>query len=327
MGQARVLWAQQPIAKVEALPSTPTPLRESLRTVARARVHAASLGLDVGHHYTSYVQWEEGPILTTVVMTRPGSVEIAPFSYPLVGELPYKGFFSAEAANEMASKARREGFDVCVSGVEAYSTLGWLDDPVTTPMLKRPEGPLVELLVHELVHTNVFVHGDPDFNESVATFIGQEASVDFFEDPVERKRERARIENSRRLAASLLAFRQEVADLYAEDPAPATRSRRRAEREAHYRERLAQFDLLDRDPEIRQRIARTIRLNDACLALHGTYTTDLPKHERVLDALGGDLSQFVAHLQSAAGRENPREAFFATDDLPKGRRSSGGSGE
>jgi len=268
-------------------------------------------------------------VITTVVATRPGSVEIAPFWFPVLGELPYKGFFDREAAENLAAELRKEGFDVCVSGVDAYSTLGWMDDPITEPMLQREDGPLVEIVVHELTHTNVFLAEDPDLSESAATFIGQEASVAFFEDPVDRRRQRARVRDSRRIAASLLALRSAVSELYEQDLPPAVSSEKRRELEATARQRLARLPLADTDASAKRRLATSIPLNDACLALRGTYSADLPEHERVLASLGGDLPQFISRLRAAAREDVPRNAFFAAEEAvpARARRSSGVSGE
>lgn len=290
--------ARQPIDEMLADPDTPSPLREQLLSVQRARAHATHLGLEVGDHYTSYVAWEGDRLLTAVVATEPGSVDVAPFSYPVLGELPYKGFFDGEAAEREAERLRGNGLDVCVSAVTAYSTLGWLNDPLTAPMLQRGEGPLVETIVHELVHTNVFVDDDPEFNESVATFVGEEASLRYFDDVGKRDREAARIRRKREVSQMLLGFREEVSELYAAPLPEAEKTHRRRSLEARQRERLAKLDP-----------SQSVRLNDACLALHGTYAKDLAAHARVLDFVDGDLGQFIARLRRAAESDNARQTF------------------
>ena len=196
-GQTRLLHARRPIDEVLNDPSTADDLRQRLERVGQARNFAAELGLDVGDQYTSYVDWPGDRIVTTVVATRPGEVEPAGFWFPIVGRVPYKGYFDREKAEAEAKRLRERGLDVCELAVPAYSTLGWLDDPVTAPMLRRGEGPLVETILHELVHATVYVRNQPDFNEGVASFIGDEGSVRFYaatNGPEASRRERERIE-------------------------------------------------------------------------------------------------------------------------------------
>ena len=58
------------------------------------------------------------------------------------------------------------------------------------------------------------------------------------------------------------------------------------------------------------RLADKLHLNDACLALRGTYAADTPRHQRLLAELDGDLSEYLDSLRRAAGRDDPRAAFF-----------------
>ena len=65
---------------------------------------------------------------------------------------------------------------MCLLPIPAYSTLGWLNDPVTAPMLREGRARLIEVVLHELVHATVYVPDEPDWNEGLATFFGQEAA-------------------------------------------------------------------------------------------------------------------------------------------------------
>jgi predicted aminopeptidase len=175
-GQARLLLGREDIDTLLADPTTPSELRAPLQRVKAVRRFASELGLDVGDRYTSYVEWPGDRIVTTVVATAPGEIEPTPFGFPIVGEVPYKGFFDPSWAEAEAAKLGADGYDVCLVPVSAYSTLGWFDDPVTTPLLQGDPGELVETLLHELVHATVFTPSEARFNEGVATFVGQEAA-------------------------------------------------------------------------------------------------------------------------------------------------------
>jgi predicted aminopeptidase len=310
-GELRLLRARQPIDALLADPQTPEDLRAHLRLVQGARETARAIGLDVGGQYTSYAPWPGDRVVTTVVAARPGSVEAAGFWFPLLGRLPYKGYFDAARANAEAARLRAQGLDVCVVPVPAFSTLGWFDDPVPEPLLRGGDGRLVETIVHELVHATVYLPDDADFDEGVASFIGEEASVRFFaaaQGPEAAERRRAEVEDDRRLDAWILAFRGRVTDLYAELPGLPAREERRARLEEDARAELAGLFFGTRDTAA---LSRTLRLNDACLALAATYATDVPRYAATLSALGGDLPAFVARLREAAKAPDPRAALGA----------------
>ena len=244
------------------------------------------------------------------------------FRFPVVGTLPYKGFFDPAAAEAEAERLRDRGLDVCTSAVRAYSTLGWLDDPLTGPMLDGDDVELVETLLHEFVHATAHVASAADFNEGVATFIGQEATVDFLasHDVAGEARSRAelvalaraRARDTRRVMNALQLLRGDVSSLYRRtDLDDDTLGGERRRLEAATRARVAALRLETRDAT---QLARHLRLGDACLALRATYGDDLEHHHRVFEALGSDLRAFVAHLREsvrAADAELVRERFFA----------------
>ena len=310
-GQARLLSAREPIEKLLDDPDTPAELRAQLRLVQEARNYARDLGLEVGGQYTSYVPWPGDRVVTIVVTARAGEVEPAGFWFPIVGRLPYKGFFDRELAAAEAERLRGEGLDVCEVGVAAYSTLGWLDDPVTAPMLRQGDGSLVETILHELVHATIYRPDHAAFNEGVASFVGQEASVRFHADSRGADaagRERERVEGQQRLSAHLMRLRERVADLYAAESAGPERDTARAGLEEQTRAAIAADRFTHRDATA---LADALRLNDACLALAGTYSADLPRYAAKLAAGGGDLRAFVASLRELGDATDPREALLA----------------
>jgi len=310
-GQARLLHARRPVEEVLADPSTPETLARRIVRVQRAREFARALGLDVDDQYTSYAPWPGDRVVTSLVATRPGEVEPAGFDFPLVGTLPYKGFFDPERAEAEAEALRARGLDVCAFGAVAYSTLGWFDDPLTGPMLRLSEGVLVETVLHELVHATVYVEDHADWNESVARFVGEEAGVAFFaqhEGLEAAARERTRVEDTRRIASEILRLREAVGALYAREPAGPGRRAARGELEEAARGALAALPLRTREAT---EVAAELRLNDACLALHGTYHADTPRHAELLARLGGDLAAFIARVRRAAEAPDPRAALLA----------------
>ncbi len=318
----RLLTKREPIESVLADPTTPLELRAQLELVEATLDYAAGLGLTVDGNYTSYVDWPGDRVVTTVVATRPGELDPAGFWFPVVGRLPYKGFFDEERAEREADRLRGKGLDVCVVPVPAYSTLGWFADPVTSPMLRAGEGRLAETLLHELVHATVFVRDEADFNEGIASFIGEEASVGFFatRSAAEADRRRGEVNRARRLDDEMIALRSRVAELYEARPAGPERDAERARLEEDARIRLEA--LLGGDAD---RTAR-LRLNDACLAIAATYVADIPRYAAFLEDLDGDLAAFLARVRDAADEEDPRQALLGAES-PGPAASAGGAAE
>jgi predicted aminopeptidase len=305
-GQARLLLAREPFEAILADPATAPDLAGRLRLAGEVRSFALELGLDVGRQYTSYVDWPGDRVVTTIVATRPGEIEARPFWFPVVGRVPYKGFFDPALAEREAAALRGKGLDTCVVPVLAYSTLGWLADPLTAPLARLTPSRLAETLLHELLHATVYVGSEPEFNEGLATFVGQEAAVRFFarrDGSEAAARERRRVEEDRRVAALLLGFRERVRALYEREPPGPSRDAARAALDRETRAALAALPLETRDP---RRTAEAARLNDACQALAGTYQADLASYAETLDRLGGDLAQFVAEARRIAEARDPR---------------------
>lgn len=306
-GQLRLLHASTPIPRAMADPRTTDDERERLGLVLEARDYAQALGLRVGQQYTSYAPWPGDRLVTAVVAARPGTLEPVPFWFPVVGSVPYKSYFTIEAAEAEASRLRRQGLDVCLSAVPAYSTLGWLADPVSGPMLREPRTDLVATVIHEIVHSNLYVSGDADFNEALASFIGEEAALAFFGDRGEAHAARLRIDDERAIRAEISALRAGIDALYAGTPAGAERDARRAALDAAARARVAALPLATIDAGD---VAARLRTNDACLALEGTYTRDLPRFAQALERRGGDLRALIADARAAATTSDPRSALL-----------------
>ena len=119
-GQTRLLLARRPLEAALADPALEPALRAQLALVREVRGFAPGIGLRLGGQYTSYAAWPGDRVVTSVVTTRPGEIEAAPFRFPIVGRVPYKGFFDAARAEGEAERLRARGWDVCLVPVPAY---------------------------------------------------------------------------------------------------------------------------------------------------------------------------------------------------------------
>lgn len=138
-----------------------------------------SLGLKPTDNYNTFYNQHNKPILFVVTACKP--FELSPYywKFPVVGEVSYKGFFEKEKALPELNKLKKHGYDVDLSAVSAWSTLGFFKDPVLSNFLKRDEGNLAELIIHELTHFTIYNKSSVEFNENLATFIGEEGTIQF----------------------------------------------------------------------------------------------------------------------------------------------------
>jgi len=139
------------------------------------------LGLAISKNYTKYVEIDRSYLAAVVSASAKDSFRRHEWRFPVVGSLPYKGFFNIEDARKERAILEKKDLDVWIRGVEAFSTLGWFKDPLYSYMREYSKSRLADLIIHELVHATVFIKGQINFNEELAEFIGTEGARLFIE--------------------------------------------------------------------------------------------------------------------------------------------------
>jgi len=177
----RFMARARPIPELLEEETDPDRLRR-LALVLAAREFAAAAGLNVGGSYEKVS--DTSGLSTAYVVTAAHRDRLEPYvwSYPVVGRIPYRGYFERESAEEFGAKLREKGYDVYIVEAGAYSTLGWFDDPLPSGVLDYDDVALVDLVFHELVHSTVYIPGDIAFNETLASAVAGRLTVRFFEE-------------------------------------------------------------------------------------------------------------------------------------------------
>ncbi|MFJ4260632.1 aminopeptidase [Pseudomonas monteilii] len=176
-GQWQLLRARQPVAQVIADPATPAQLRSHLAHAEQARVFASQqLKLPDNRSYRVYADIARPYVVWNVFATPELSLQPVTHCFPIAGCVAYRGYYQQGAARGAAALMRQDGLDVYVGGVEAYSTLGWFDDPILSSMVGWGDERLATLIFHELAHQRFYVQDDTEFNESFASFVEQEGT-------------------------------------------------------------------------------------------------------------------------------------------------------
>ena len=171
-GHLSVWWSARSVRDWVEDPATAPTLSERLRLAQRMRRFASEvLGLPDNGSFTRYAALDRPFVLWNVQAAPELSLDPVRWCFPFAGCVAYRGFFSRERADTFAAALRAQGLDVQVSGVPAYSTLGWFDDLLLSSFLHYPEPELAQVIFHELAHQVVYLPGDTAFNESFATAV------------------------------------------------------------------------------------------------------------------------------------------------------------
>ncbi|MFZ2905149.1 MAG: aminopeptidase [Cyclobacteriaceae bacterium] len=179
-GQLNIIWNARPVEEVMTDPTFPDSLKAKLHLIAEVRKFAIdSLGLKDTENYKTLYDQKGEEIMWVVTACEPFRFKPKEWKFPILGAVPYKGFFNKERAIELRNALDKEGWDTSIRNPGGWSTLGWFTDPILSNMLERSEGDLANLIIHEMVHATIFVKDSIDFNENLATFIGDRGAERF----------------------------------------------------------------------------------------------------------------------------------------------------
>lgn len=131
-------------------------------------------------NYRSFIRIPRSALSYVLTAAEQRRLETYKWNFPIVGSVPYLGFFDKADALAEAEEFKKKGYDISVRGVGGYSSLGWIKDPIPSTLLKEPDEELVDLLIHETVHANIYISGQSDFNERLATFLGAKGTEIYY---------------------------------------------------------------------------------------------------------------------------------------------------
>ncbi|HUU96218.1 MAG TPA: aminopeptidase [Phycisphaerae bacterium] len=311
IGQLGVLVRSVPIEQALVSGTLSAEQIRKLGLIIEAREFARTeLGLNVGWAFSLFHDTAGEPLAYNLSAAPKDSLVPKSWVFPIVGEIDYVGYFSHADAEQAEAQLQQQGYDTVLRAVDAYSTLGWLPDPVHSPLLEREDANLVEVVIHELAHNTVYVNGRSDFNESLATFIGRTGAVVFYERRSPDGQQtaellRARYVDQDRVTAWFVELFETLQQYYDQD---IPHDEKVAGREAVFQAARDRF-VSEVQPQLnepqRHQGWASLPTNNAWILLNRRYNFDLDLFQAVYDQGGGDFHVLLETLRAAARSADP----------------------
>jgi predicted aminopeptidase len=312
VGQAGILLQQRPVE--EALHDARLTPQEQhkLRLVLEVRSFAITqLGLRESKSYTTFVQLNRPYVSYNLSAAPPDALQPYVWHFPIVGSMPYKGFFDKDYAQREQHALEEQGYDTYLRGVRAYSTLGYFNDPILSSMLAYDDTFLSNTIIHEMLHQTVWFKGNISFNESLASFVGEHGTLAYLQQRYGA--DAPEYQHYRALRADALVFGEytnalikRLEALYHESISRADKLQRKAQILA---EAVAAY------PEVFPRMQTTgyrtfferQSLNNAVLLAFRVYHRDTTFFEQALAEQGGDLRRMIAYFKTLRADQIPAQ--------------------
>lgn len=302
--EGKILARREPIARLVADKRTDPAVRQKLALVLAARQFAKdSIHLRTNDSFTTYSKLDHDTLVLVLSAAYRDRLEAYTWWFPIVGSVPYKGFFDFAAARAAAKSFRDDGYDVSLRPSAAFSTLGFFNDPLTSTTLSIDSLDLANTVIHETTHNTFYAKGQAAFNESFASFVGARGAAAFFRSrsaPVAAAKVDAEWEDEKILGEFWTRLAASLDSAYATHP--DSKEARIAAREAVY---LAARGALISDiaPQLKTIgpfYAQRVPLDNAALLARRVYAKNLDLFDQVYAREGRDLKRTIGRIISIA---------------------------
>lgn len=315
--EAKILSRREPISEIVADPRTPKEAREKLKVVLAAREYARdSLRLRTKDSFTTYSRLDHDTLVLVLSAAYRDTLKPYTWWFPIVGRVPYKGYFDFGKAKRDAQSLAADGFDVYVRPSDAFSTLGFFNDPLLNTTLRGDSLGLANTVIHELTHNTFYASGQAPFNESFAMFVGARGAAAFFrsrgQDSAAAKLD-AEWEDDKLLARFWATVIKSLDSAYAAHS--DSKEARIAARDTVYLRARARLiaEIAPSLKTINPRYAVRVPLDNASLLARRVYASDLDVFDQVYEREGRDLKRTIGRVIALA-KSRPDAPFAAIHD-------------
>ncbi|PON19083.1 aminopeptidase [Candidatus Entotheonella serta] len=315
MGQLGLLTRQKRVEKILHDDTLSEKDRKKLRLALDVRQFAIDhIGLNADKSYTKFVDVGRPYVVYGLSAAPKDALKPYTWRFPIVGRVPYKGYFKKTLAEREAKTLQQQGYDTYVRGVRAYSTLGYFNDPILSTMLEYHEFSLINTIIHELVHRTVWIDGSVSFNETFANFVANRGGVAYL---MHRDGANARSHqlyqdiqaDQKVFRAYMLDIVSQLESLYRE---PISREAKLERREAIFVSARTNYPGVF--PQMKTQSYRRYfegrQLNNAVMLSFRRYNQDMSFFEDALAQNGGDLRRMINAFKQLGKEDIP--ASFRT---------------
>ena len=254
--------------------------------------------------FKSYSKLNRQFVVWNVFATTSFSLAPKNTCFLVAGCVPYRGFYSKNAAEKYSRKLAEDGFEVYVAGISAYSTLGWFNDPLLSTVINRSDESLAELIFHELVHQKIYIKNDAVFNESFATAIAQEGVKRWLEltkTPSQKKGDEHKKEEE--LTALIINLQGNIVRLYS---SKKTLQEKSVLKKDYFENLLTDYETLKNSWETDSPYDEYMyeSWNNPKLMAFGAYHQLVPNFRQLIEEYDGDLSKVYLAVEQVKNLTN-----------------------
>ena len=262
-----------------------------------------SLGLEPSSSYEKIYDQKGQALMWLLTASPEFELKAYEWSFPIAGKFSYKGFFDHEQALKEKKALETEGFDVDLDEVSAWSTLGFLSDPILSSMLTKDSAHLADLIIHELFHSTVYLKDSVELNENRASFVGRKGANALLrswgDTALIRKAEQKR-EKKRRIELVIKRSAEQLDSMYQsfdENLSLESKLRKKKEMIEKIRWKVAGM-LADGDLTKAEKLYLNFNPNNAYFTAYLTYRSKGDFFEKELkEEFDGDIVAFIAHYK------------------------------
>jgi predicted aminopeptidase len=312
--EAKILSRRRSITEIVRDDRLDSVTRRKLQIVLAARQYAVdSIRLRAKESFTTYSPLDRDTLVLVLSAAYRDKLEPYTWWFPIVGRVPYKGYFDFKAAKRAADGLYNDGYDVALRPSDAFSTLGWFNDPLLSTSLRRDSLDLVNTVIHELTHNTFYAPSSVAFNESFASFVGARGAAAFFRAhgaPIAAARVDAEWEDEKILGSFWAALTHTLDSSYKAHP--GDRAARIAVRDTVYAlaRKILVSDIAPRLATVSPRYAERVPLDNASLLARRVYARNLDLFDAVYERQGKNLRHTIGRIIALA-KSSPKDPYGA----------------
>jgi predicted aminopeptidase len=265
------------------------------------------LGLKETKSFSTFFETKD--VLYVITASEKDRLELKSWKFPIVGKVTYKSFFKLKDVLKEREKLENKGFDTFIQKVSTYSTLGWFRDPIFSTLLKLHEPLLANIILHEMAHSTIYFKGETEFNEQMATFIGNQGSIEFLKERYGSDSEIISIareyqEDDLIFAKWIHQVHNTLLDFYSQ---PVSREEKLRGREKIFLQIKEKFSNLK--VQLKTECYKNfdqLEINNAVILAYQRYINNLGLFEALYESLGRDMKCFIQFLKEVkSSQERP----------------------